>query len=328
MKLISRLLLPALILGVAPAALADAKTDEARERFQRGVDLYKEGSLDASLAEFKKAYDLVPNYRVLYNMAQVQTERHDYVAALRLLERYLAEGGSEVPPERKEQVTKELVVLKGRVAELFVKTEEEGAELFVDGVSAGTTPLKDPVLISAGVRKIELRKEGFVPSLQTLTVAGGEDVRIDSELKPVRAMGEPAPVMAPPVQESRPLPEQDTPQKVEEASNAPMWITLVTTGLFAGGAVTFALLTRKSDQELDNELDRIPANPNRIDDARDELKRNALFTDAFTAASVVSGGFFLYFALSGSGSSSRSQATNTGVRVAPAGTGVRVLGTF
>jgi hypothetical protein len=327
MKVTASLLIFSALVGLAPPVLADSKTDEARARFQRGVELYKEGSLDAALAEFNKAYDLVPNYRVLYNMAQVQTERHDYVAALKLLERYLEEGGGEVTTERKEQVTKELSVLRGRVSELTVKTELEGAELLLDGVPAGTTPLKDAVLVNAGVRQVQLRKEGYEPSTQTLTVAGGEDLKIEFELKPLRAAEAPLPSVAPSVQEPAPIPQEDRPREVDEGgSNAPMWITLVTTGLFAGGAVTFGLLTRKSDEDLDKELNRIPADSDRIEDSRDELKRNALLTDAFTGAAVISGGFFLYFALSGSSSS--SQSTNSGVRVVPAGTGVRVLGNF
>src|SRR5687768_14883146 len=92
--------------------------DEARARFQRGVELYREGSFDAALAEFNKAYQLAPNYRVLYNLAQVQTERHDYIAAVKMMEKYLEEGGGDIAPERKDQVTKEIATLRGRVTEL------------------------------------------------------------------------------------------------------------------------------------------------------------------------------------------------------------------
>jgi tetratricopeptide (TPR) repeat protein len=69
----------AALLSCAVTARADAPlepdTSEARMRFTRGVKLYHEGSYDAALAEFTKAYRLAPNYRVLYNLAQVQAER-------------------------------------------------------------------------------------------------------------------------------------------------------------------------------------------------------------------------------------------------------------
>src|SRR5262245_643202 len=91
-------------------ASSDASDDavkQARDRFLRGVELYKEGSYDAALAEFTRAYELVPNYRVLFNIAQVQVERHDYAAALRFFADYLRQGAADVTSERREQVERE-----------------------------------------------------------------------------------------------------------------------------------------------------------------------------------------------------------------------------
>ncbi len=325
MKRISLLLLTA-FLGFSSAAYAETKVEEARGRFQRGVELYKEGSFDAALAEFNKAYELAPNYRVLYNMAQVQSERHDYVAALKLLEKYLDEGGNDIAAERREQVTKEIGTLKGRVAPLNVSTELEGAELLVDGVVVGTTPLKEEVLVSAGVRQIQLKKEGYETGSQTLTVAGGEEVKVEFNLKEQpKASATPSvtyvqgPASATGDRSSKP---EGPPSK------APMWITLVTTGLFTGGAVTFAVLTKKSDKDLDKELDTFPTDPARVNKARDEVKRNALITDGLTAAAVVSGGLFVYFAIATSGGSAKTDTKTAHVRIVPAPTSLHVVGNF
>jgi hypothetical protein len=320
MRRLPTLLLSLAFLGAAPAALAD-KVEEARARFQRGVELYREGSFDAALAEFNKAYDLAPNYRVLYNMAQVQTERHDYVAALKLMEKYLAEGGNDIAPERKDQVTKELATLRGRVTELTVKTNVEGAELLIDGVVSGTTPFTEPVLISAGVRQLQLRKVGYETANKTMTVAGGEDVAVDFELTELPES--PGPVI---VQTSEPM--QDTRPIDDGPSKAPMWISLAATGLFAGGAVTFAVLTKKADDELDRELNRIPLEQDRVTSKRDDVKRNALLTDGLTAASVVSAGLFVYFAISTSKKSSTAETTTANVRIAPSYNSVHVVGNF
>jgi hypothetical protein len=43
----------------------------------------------------------------------VQNERHDYVAALQLFEKYLQQGGTEISAERREQVGREITALKG-----------------------------------------------------------------------------------------------------------------------------------------------------------------------------------------------------------------------
>src|SRR6188768_2257405 len=98
----------------APAAGSASATTEARERFQRGVSLYREGSFDAALAEFRRAYEIAPNYRILYNLAQVQVERHDSVAALTLFGQYLQQGDTEIDAERRAQVERDMQSLRGR----------------------------------------------------------------------------------------------------------------------------------------------------------------------------------------------------------------------
>src|SRR4051794_6696164 len=41
--------------------------EEAIARFKRGLELHGEGDFSAALIEFRKAYELAPQYRVLYN---------------------------------------------------------------------------------------------------------------------------------------------------------------------------------------------------------------------------------------------------------------------
>ena len=47
-----------------PAAIA-----EARERYQRGIDLFEERNYDAAMAEFQRAYELTRNPAVLFNIS-------------------------------------------------------------------------------------------------------------------------------------------------------------------------------------------------------------------------------------------------------------------
>jgi hypothetical protein len=307
-----------------PAAAGDV--DEARQRFQRGVELYKEGSFDAALAEFNKAYELAPNYRVLFNMAQVQTERHDYVAALKDFEKYLEQGGAEITAERREQVNKEIAALKGRVAELTITADVVGAELLVDGVSVGTLPLSEPVRVSVGVRQLQVKKPGYETSTRTETIAGGENSHFDFQLQAIPvSTATPTVVTTPPVFSQ--TKDSETVASDEHSSNVPFWVTLTSTTLLTGGAVTFAVLTRSANQRLDHQLGAFPGNQSGIDDARSTLKRDALVTDILTGAAVVSGGLCIYFAIKGSHGKSTETAQKT-LQVGAAGPGVRVLGTF
>jgi hypothetical protein len=68
--------------GKTPAVVSPEQVSSARVHFLRGVESYKEGAFDIAVVEFTRAYEIAPNFRVLYNIAQSQAERHDYAAAL------------------------------------------------------------------------------------------------------------------------------------------------------------------------------------------------------------------------------------------------------
>jgi PEGA domain len=332
MTRISSLLLFAVMLGATPAfaqakpAPAVGDLDEARQRFQRGVELYKEGSFDAALAEFNKAYELAPNYRVLFNLAQVQNERHDYVSALQDFQKYLDQGGTEISADRRDQVNKEITALKSRVAELTITADVDGAEVLVDGVSSGTLPLSEPVLVSAGVRQLQVKKAGYETSTRTETIAGGDNARFDFKLQAIpSASATPTVATTPPVFSQ--TDGSGPTETADHSSNVPFWVTLASTTLLAGGAVTFGVLTNSANSRLDHELNSFPASQSGINDARSTLKRDALITDVLTGTAVVSGGFCVFFALHGPHGKS-TQAAQTTLRVGPAGPGVRMLGTF
>lgn len=97
-----------------PLAPTDAQRREAKERFDRGLVMYREGDLQLALLQFERAHELVPIYRVLYNIAQVQQQLRMYARAVVTLERYLRDGGEDIPPERRAAVERDLASLRPR----------------------------------------------------------------------------------------------------------------------------------------------------------------------------------------------------------------------
>jgi tetratricopeptide (TPR) repeat protein len=271
---------------------------EARDRFQRGVTLYREGSFDAALAEFQRAYELAPNFRLLFNLAQVQVERHDAVAALSLFGRYLQEGGNEVDQERRTQVESDMQTLRSRVAELTVDSNVAGAQLSLDGVELGTLPHAAPVLVNSGVHQITLSKPGYQSTSRSLTIAGAQPLRLVLSLQSAERSPNAAAVAAPHSTDSK-----STPEGAERSHglSTPFWISAVTTGALTATAVTFGLLTVNRNQELDDTLNRFPTDPSAVNKARNRVKMDAALTDAFTAASVVGLATTVYFALKSGG---------------------------
>src|SRR5688572_30827232 len=94
------------LLILSSNAFADAESDAA-ERYDRGVKLYDAAKGDvrmyaAALAEFEAAYAAMPAFQVLFNIAITQKKLGRFGAALQTFERYLKEGGTEVPAARRE----------------------------------------------------------------------------------------------------------------------------------------------------------------------------------------------------------------------------------
>jgi hypothetical protein len=312
--------------------------DEASSRFRRGVELYKEGDYRAALIEFRRAYELAPNFNVLYNMGQVHFQLQDYVGALSALERYLSDGGSQVPAARRAEVTKDIEKLKARVAKVEIVANVEGAEITIDDVPSGKTPLAKPVLVSAGRRKITVSKNGWLPATKLVDVAGADSLRVSLELTENQAAGPvPVPVPSPtPGPATSPQPAAPSssapgstprpPAPKDEPSLTPLIVGWsVTAGLTAGAVVCGALALGASD-DLATQRDQAGASRAELDDAESKTTTLALVTDLLAAGAIVAGGVSVY--LTASRPSSAESAAATTVRLGVAGTGVRLDGTF
>ena len=282
-----------------PAPATSSSVDQARVHFQRGTEFYKEGNYDAALAEFSKAQELAPNYRLLYNIGQVQAERHDYVAAVRTLTDYLAAGGAEVPEERRSQVESEIASLKTKISELTVTSNVAGAEVSVDGVARGLLPLSTPLLVSAGSRRVALAKPGYATVERTIIVTGQDKPTLDLPLQSASAF---APM--------KPVARTDEPPR-QSSSNVGVWVSVAAAGSFAAGATVFGLMARSKDAELDDQLGTYPLDAQRVADLRSDLKRDAALCDGFAAASAASAILAVYFLVSGSSGSEQRGSNRT-----------------
>jgi hypothetical protein len=288
-----------------------SNVDQARVHFQRGTEFYREANYDAALAEFSKAQQLAPNYRLLYNIGQVQAEQHDYVAAVRALTDYLAQGGAEVPEERRSQVQNEIASLKTKISELSVTSNVAGAEVSVDGVARGLLPLSAPLLVSAGSRRVTLSKRGYGTVERTITVTGEDQPKLDISLQPTSSLAPTKPIARP-----------DEPRH-ESSSNLGVWLSVGASGGFAAGATIFGLMARSKNAELDDQLGKYPLDADRVRGLRSDLKRDAALCDGFAAASAVSAILAVYFIVSGSSRSEQRASRHTRLVGQPNGLALR-----
>ena len=318
-----------------PRAKEDADSAKAAARFQQGVELYREGSYEGALAEFRKAYQISPSYRVLYNIAQAQYALHDFVGAYRSLVQYLGEGGGEIAADRRAQVDEMSARLAERIAHLEISTNVTGADIRVDDVSVGTSPLPGPVPVNVGPRRVRAVKVGAPVAARMLTVAGKEHMRVDLHIdEPVAASARVESGAAP----RSPLPTTIAPTGAlvlrAEAPTAPsragLMVSLSTTAVLAVATGVCGYLALGAQKDLKNQLNVYPNTKARIEDARTKSKNYGYVTDALGAATIISGGMALYFALSHGGAPQKAKSRNTDVSVvlAPTVGGMVLQGSF
>ena len=321
MKTAALLAVALVTLAAGTAAAQAPKLDEAQRRFQRGIELYKEGDFGGALVEFKRAYDLVPTYKILYNLGQVSYQRHDYASAVRYFRQYLGDGDAAIAVDRQREVATEINRLTPRVGSLEIEALDEGAEVLVDDVVMGPTPV-GTVIVNVGRRKVDLVARSGEHATRMVEVAGGEVVRMSfprlvprskPQQPPPVATAEPAsprrtadvvvtpwpvaaadvPVLAAPALAPSPAPVSSTsvPLIVATPAAAPKtafpWKAWTATGLLAAGAATTGVLAVLSKRELDGQLSRFPPDPTQVDYYDRRTRGFALATDGLLIGTTI-----------------------------------------
>ncbi len=321
-------------LGHCPRALAQTATDrsgtlsepeqnEARERYSRGMRLVGEGNYQAALIEMQRAYTLNPSYKILYNLGQIYLHLNDYAAAQTNFQRYLAEGGTDVPAGRMTEVSQELAKIRPRVATVELEVRGDGAEVLLDDAVIGRSPMRKTVFVNAGKHKFSAVRAGAEPVTRVLPLAGEDKVVLELDVsngaaaKKLEGHKEPDDVMTRTEAGKRPMPKegQETPSE-----RSYLWLGWTVTALFGAGAAVSAYVTTREASDLKTARESPTMTRQSLDDHERATFRAALVTDLLLGATLVAGGTSLYFSLtSGSKPSSEKSGANLALTVRPSG---------
>lgn len=279
-----RILAVAALLAVAlalltPRAVADSADDdkqraaelkkESSAHFRRGAELFEEGLYRAALVELQRAYELMPHYRVLYNIGQTHVALGEFVAAIKAFEALLVQGGDDLERERQAEVRSQIAQLTKRVGTLSVRVEGEAAEITIDGVGAGQAPLEH-VPVDVGRRRIVATAPSGATASEEVDIAGGDEKELTLTLiapttvEPVASSTEPAPLALTPGMK---------------------WGI----GLVSGGAglalsgMVVALMAKSARDDYQDAREQYPGDPDEIESAHDKLSRRSLTADVLFA---------------------------------------------
>ncbi len=249
--------------------------EEARVRYARGTELFGEGEYALSLIELERAYSLSPAFKMLYNIAQVHQQLGHYAKAVAALERYLMDGGDRVPSDRRAEVEKDLRVLRDRTAMLIVRVTPDGADVSVDGVSFGRTPLPERTRTDAGEHAVVISKAGFASYATHVTLAGGDERVVSASLL-------------------RELSSRTTASPSGTSSG--MWTTVAwgSAGAVSAASVVFGVLAMNARADLDNQRNTLGTTADMRAETSSKARTLGLTTDVLVGAAVFVSGLALY----------------------------------
>jgi hypothetical protein len=168
----------------------------------------------------------------------------------------------------------------------------------------GVSPLTSAVLVNAGPRRITAIKAGYTVAARLVTVSGKEMAKVSLEFATLAKRQASAPAQSQ-VADNADEGTASVAIKSESAKRPPLKLGLISSAVVTGGCAIatgiFGVLTLGAKRDFNDELGKIPNTKDNVDNARTKMKNYAYLTDAFGAATLVSGGVALYFLLSDTG---------------------------
>ena len=150
------------VCAFAPAsanAQSESARNEARERFDRGLRLVNQNDNEGALAEFRRAYELVPHPILLYNLGLVLATSGRPVDAVEAFDSLLAAPGN-LDAERLARARDERARQLSRIGGIELVVSVAGASIELDGVETGKAPLPAPLKMASGEHIVGSRRTG------------------------------------------------------------------------------------------------------------------------------------------------------------------------
>jgi len=311
-----------------PAAAANVEPSaEAREQFGIGVSLLQDpdgARYEEAFQAFLRAYTATPSWKILGNLGLSALKIERYTDGIEAYERYLAQAGEQLDPAERDQVKRDLSIMKATSGTVTLKVTGASSVVVEDTrVRSVGGPVANSYAVpasgvltlqlAAGHHQLKASGEGKTATLE-LDVASGQKQAQSLDLAAAAngpapsapSSGTPAPASAP---ASAPPPSGSSGMRTAGLVIGGIGIA----GLIGGGVMAVVGSSAKSDLEkrcpdktcaYTSESER-----QSFESDRDALKTKGTITTAlFIGGGVLAAGGAALFVLSGPSKETRVSA--------------------
>ena len=160
-----------------------AAQDDAKRKFEAGIDAFHSGDYPAALDSFESSYAIRPMPKVLFNVAMCYKAMYRYKEALEAFKRFVETADLPIDDPLYREVLTERSELLSKVGQLEITSTPTGATVLIDGASVGQTPLSPPRPVDPGKHAVVVEMEGFAPYRREVTVTSGATLQLEAKLE-------------------------------------------------------------------------------------------------------------------------------------------------
>ncbi|WP_437936534.1 PEGA domain-containing protein [Sorangium sp. So ce341] len=171
----------------APPAAAQLSVESrlpgpARLDFMSGKALLKSKDYANALIKFRQAYEQSKDPEVLWFMARCEQLLGHYTRVADLASQIEKHPSSLVTAADRQDARELAQAVASYISLMSIAVDEAGAQVFIDGEPRGTTPIKAPLRVDVGKRRVRIVKPGFRRYERVVEVSGEKQLALHVRL--------------------------------------------------------------------------------------------------------------------------------------------------
>jgi hypothetical protein len=216
-------------LYAAPAAAGKS----AKDLFADGAEALANREYQKALEAFQAAYETEPHWMVQLHIGNCYSKLNRPGKAIEAYEKFLREGGDEIPEDDLEQAREGLAKQQTRVASLILRIKPSDTVVHLDGERLGKPPFGE-MLIGGGIHQLMFVRDDGEEFLE-FDVEAGQEIVVRSDPAKGEATYE---LIGGPPEPVEGAPAEKEPARNQEPLSLPFFIAAGTAG---AGLVTMVI---------------------------------------------------------------------------------------